>query len=60
MGRAILHALRHALRNVQNFGQRIAVLRDALVAACAVSKGRSDSRATLKVAQSVAALCLAT
>ncbi|CAK0910921.1 unnamed protein product [Prorocentrum cordatum] len=59
-GRAILHALRHALRNVQNFGRRIAVLGDALVAACAVSKGRSDSRAMLKVAQSVAALCLAT
>ncbi|CAK0838131.1 unnamed protein product [Prorocentrum cordatum] len=59
-GRAILYALRHALRNVQNFGRRIAVLGDALVAACAVSKGRSDSRAMLKVTQSVAALCLAT
>ncbi|CAK0856443.1 unnamed protein product [Prorocentrum cordatum] len=59
-GRAILYALRHALRNVQNFGRRIAALGDALVAACAVSKGRSDSRAMLKVTQSVAALCLAT
>ncbi|CAK0805153.1 unnamed protein product, partial [Prorocentrum cordatum] len=59
-GRAILYALRHALRNVQNFGRRIAVLGGALVAACAVSKGRSDSRAMLKVTQSVAALCLAT
>eukprot|EP00959_Pyramimonas_sp_CCMP1952_P111922 2340791-Pyramimonas_sp.AAC.1 len=59
-GRAILHALRHALRNAQNFGLRIAVLGDALVAARACSTGRSDSRAMLKVTQSVAALCLAT
>ena len=59
-GRAILYALRHALRTSGNFGRRIAVLGDALVASCAVSKGRSDSRAMLRVTQSVAALCLAT
>ncbi|CAK0868361.1 unnamed protein product [Prorocentrum cordatum] len=59
-GRAILHALRHALRSAQNFGRRIAVLGDAPAATCVASKGRSDSGAMLRVTQSVAALCLAT
>eukprot|EP00959_Pyramimonas_sp_CCMP1952_P421744 8835225-Pyramimonas_sp.AAC.1 len=55
-GRAILCALRHALRRAQNCGRRIVVMGGALVATCAVSKGRSDSRAMLRVTQSVAAL----
>ncbi|CAK0868662.1 unnamed protein product, partial [Prorocentrum cordatum] len=44
-GRAILCALRRALRNVRNFGRWIAVLGGAPAAASAVSKGPSDSRA---------------
>ena len=59
-GRAVLFALRHAMRSAACRGTRLVVLGDSLTAVCAVSKGRSDSRDMLAITQSIAALLLAT
>ena len=56
--RASLFAVKHALRNVTNFGKRHVVLTDSLTASVALDKGRAHGHRLRRVVQQVSALCL--
>lgn len=57
--RASLFAVRRLMRKVDNLGKRHLILTDSLTAACAFSKGRSQSHRMRTVVQRVSALLLA-
>ena len=57
--RASLFAVRRLMRKVDNLGKRHLILTDSLTAACAFSKGRSQSPRMRTVVQRVSALLLA-
>ena len=56
--RATQYALRHALRNVDNFGKKFLILTDSMTAAVAYDKGRAHGYRLRRVLQQTAALCL--
>ncbi|CAK0806316.1 unnamed protein product, partial [Prorocentrum cordatum] len=58
-GRALVHSLRHALRDSKSFGKRILFLCDNMGLVCAMEKGRSSAGGVLRVARQWAAWCLA-
>ncbi|CAK0839605.1 unnamed protein product, partial [Prorocentrum cordatum] len=58
-GRALVHSLRHALRDSKSFGKRILFLCDSMGLVCAMEKGRSSAGGVLRVARQWAAWCLA-
>ncbi|CAK0810560.1 unnamed protein product, partial [Prorocentrum cordatum] len=58
-GRAIVHSLRHALRDSKSFGRRLLFLSDNMGLVCALQKGRSSAGGVLRIARQWAAWCLA-
>ncbi|CAK0877769.1 unnamed protein product [Prorocentrum cordatum] len=58
-GRALVHSLRHALRDSKSFGKRILFLCDNMGLVCAMEKGRSSAGGVLRVARQWGAWCLA-
>ena len=57
--RSTLHAVRHLLRNSENFGKRHVVLSDSMTAILAYSKGRAHTHRLRRVAQQTSAYVLA-
>lgn len=58
--RAILHAVRHIMRHVHNFGCRHVILSDSMTAILCFSKGRAHAHRLRRVVQQVSAYLLAT
>ena len=57
-GRAVVHGVKHLLRNVGNFNKKHLILSDSLTAVCALDKGRGRAFKMRRVTQQVGALCL--
>ena len=58
-GRALVHALRHALRDSKTFGKRVLFISDNFSSVLALTKGRSSSRGLCRVARQWCAYSLA-
>ena len=58
--RSTLHAVRHLMRNSENFGKRHVVLSDSMTAILAYSKGRAHAHRLRRVVQQTSAYVLAT
>lgn len=58
-GRAVVHGVKHLLRNVGNFNKKHLILSDSLTAVCALDKGRGRAFKMRRITQQVGALCLA-